>query len=307
MTKTKHALSAATGGLKAAACISLLGLLAACGSKNEASSGQALASVDGKEITVHQLNAELGRGGAREANKQVLDGLVARQLLINAAKKEKLDSNPSVLANMERAKELVLVQSYVQMKLSKPARPTQQEIADFYAQHPDWFAQRKQFEFSELVISNANLNKELNELMVGSRPLEEVAAWLSARNIAFTRLQVTKTSMDLPPPMLAELKTMERGHLFIVKEGEAAILTSLADVKNAPLTQIAAAPQIEQYLLAQRQGQITDQAIGNLRAEAKIDYFDKAKTLKDAAPVATAVEPGAAKDDAVARGLSGLK
>ncbi|WDZ97906.1 EpsD family peptidyl-prolyl cis-trans isomerase [Herbaspirillum sp. WKF16] len=307
-TRTHQGQFAATGALRIAAGVVLLGLLAACGSKNEASSGQALASVDGKEITVHQLNAELGRGGAREASKQVLDGLVARQLLINAARKEKLDANPAVLANMERAKDLVLAQSYVQMKLGKPARPTPQEIDDFYAKHPQWFAQRRQFEFSELVIGAANLSDELNALMVGTRPLDEIASWLNAKRIPFTRLQVTKTSMDLPPAMLDELKTMERGHLFIVREGESAILASLADVRSAPLSQVAAAPQIEGYLMAQKQGQITDQALNQLRAEAKIDYFDKAKSLKDQAPAQAAAEPAApAQGDAVSRGLSGIK
>ncbi|WP_249777449.1 EpsD family peptidyl-prolyl cis-trans isomerase [Herbaspirillum robiniae] len=314
MRRTRYAMRfAATGKLKTAVSIVLLGALAACGSKNEASSGQALASVDGKEITIHQLNAELGRSGAREASKQLLDGLVARQLLVNAARKEKLDSNPSVLADIERAKDLVLAQSYVQMKLSKPARPSQQEVDDFYRQHPDWFAQRKQYEFSELVISNANLSKELNELMTGTRPLEEVAGWLNARNIPFTRLQVVKTSMDLPPPMLEGLKGMERGRLFIVKEGDSAILAALADVKSAPVSQSAAAAQIEQYLVAQGQGRITDQELNRLKADAKIDYFDKAKALKDlaAAPAATTAVQGsgaaAPKDDAVARGLSGIK
>ncbi|KAF1043017.1 MAG: hypothetical protein GAK35_02399 [Herbaspirillum frisingense] len=310
-TKRVITRSAATRGLKNAAVIALLGLLAACGNKSEVSSSQALASVDGKEITIHQLNAELGRSGAREASKQVLDGLVARQLLVNAARKEKLESNPTVLADMERAKDLVLAQSYVQMKLSKPARPSQQEIGDFYNQHPDWFAQRKQFDFAELVISNANMSDELNKMMVGTRPLEEIASWLNAQRIPFTRMQVTKTSMDLPAPMLDGLKGLERGRLFIVKENDSAILTSLADVKSAPLSQVAAAPQIEQYLMAQRQGEITDRELNRLKSEAKIEYFDKAKTLKDlsAAPADPAATTGAApaRDDAVSRGLSGLK
>lgn len=311
-------------GLKVAASVALLGLLAACGSKNEASSGQALASVDGKEVTVHQLNAELGRGGASQATRQLLDGLVARQLLVNAARKEKLDSNPSVLAAMERAKDLVLAQSYVQMKLGKPTPPTAQEVDEFYRRHPDWFAQRKQYDFSELVIANASLSNELNELMRGTRPLEEVAGWLNARHIPFTRVQVTKTSMDLPPPMLESLKDMQRGSLFIVREGESAILAALADVKSAPVSPAAAAPQIEQYLMAQRQGEITDRELNRLRAEAKIDYFDKAKALKDAsgsaaaaaapaasnsaaAPAAVSAEAAPPKDDVVARGLGGIK
>ncbi|WP_433694314.1 EpsD family peptidyl-prolyl cis-trans isomerase [Herbaspirillum seropedicae] len=284
----------AAGALKSGAALLMLALLAACGKEEQAASGQALASVDGKEITIHQLNAELGKGGAREANKQLLDGLVARQVLVNAARKEKLDADPAVLADMERARDLVLAQSYVQRKLAKPTRPSQQEVSTFYDQHPDWFAQRQQYEFAELVIDRASVNEELTKMMVGVRPLEEVAAWLQKQHIPFTRLQVTKTSMDLPPPMLAGVKKMEKGQLFIVNEGDAAILAALADVRNVPLSRAAATQQIEQYLANQRQGEITEQAVARLKADAKIVYFDSAKTLKDnsVAPVADATSPG---------------
>nr|WP_198980347.1 EpsD family peptidyl-prolyl cis-trans isomerase [Herbaspirillum sp. ASV7] len=276
--------------LKTGAALLTLAVLAACGRQAQVSSGQALASVDGQEITIHQLNAELGKGAVREASKQMLDGLVARQLLVNAARKEKLDSNPTVLADMERARDLVLAQSYVQMKLARPSRPTQQDLDTFYAQHPDWFAQRQQFEFAELVIDKASVNEELNKMMVGVRPLEDVAAWLQKQHIPFTRLQVTKSSMDLPAPMLEGVKKMEKGQLFIVNEGNAAILAALADVRNAPLSRAAATQQIEQMLFSQRQGEITEQAVARLKSDAKIVYFDSAKTLKDsnAAPVADA-------------------
>jgi len=276
--------------LKTGAALLTLAVLAACGRQAQVSSGQALASVDGQEITIHQLNAELGKGAAREASKQMLDGLVARQLLVNAARKEKLDSNPTVLADMERARDLVLAQSYVQMKLARPSRPTQQDLDAFYAQHPDWFAQRQQFEFAELVIDKASVNEEINKMMTGTRALEDVAAWLQKQHIPFTRLQVTKSSMDLPAPMLEGVKKMEKGQLFIVNEGNAAILAALADVRNAPLSRAAATQQIEQMLFSQRQGEITEQAVARLKSDAKIVYFDSAKTLKDsnAAPVADA-------------------
>ncbi len=287
---------AAARWLKAGAALLMLGMLAACGRDAPVSSGQALASVDGREITIHQINAELGKGAAREADKQLLDGLVTRQLLVNAARKEKLDNNPTVLADMERARDLVLAQSYVQMKLAKPGRPSQQDINAFYDQHPDWFAQRQQFDFAELVIDKASVSEELNKMMVGVRPLEDVAAWLQKQHIPFTRLQASRSSMDLPAPMLEGVKKMERGQLFIVNEGNTAILAALADVRSTPLARAAAAQPIEQMLFNQRQGEITEQAVARLKSDARIVYFDSAKALKDshATPVAVAAPAGQA-------------
>jgi EpsD family peptidyl-prolyl cis-trans isomerase len=291
--------------------VALLVSLAACGGKKEASSGQVLASVDGQEITIHQLNNELGKSGAAEASKQLLDGLVARQVLVNAAKKEKIDSDPAVLAELERTRDLVLAQAYVRSKIGMPARPTPSEIEGFYQQHPEWFAQRKQYEFAELVIGATSLSKELNDLMTGTRPIEEVAAWLETHRIQYTRLQVVKTSMDLPPAMLNSLKNMERGSLFIVREGPSAILASLQDVKPLPMSLAVATPQIQQYLMQQRQSQMTDQELNRLKAAAKIEYTDKGRALKDLAANAPAQDadtaPAAEKqtpaDDAVSRGF----
>jgi hypothetical protein len=65
------------------------------------------------KITIHQVNNELAKTGGTQVTKQLLDGLVARQLLVNAAKKDKLDTDPAVLADMERSRNLVLAQSYV--------------------------------------------------------------------------------------------------------------------------------------------------------------------------------------------------
>ncbi|HEU4371913.1 MAG TPA: SurA N-terminal domain-containing protein, partial [Telluria sp.] len=74
--------------------------LSACGNKASASKpGQALASVNGEEITVLQLNEELQRAGVGAgqqdaAGKQLLQALIDRQLLQHEAAREKLERDP---------------------------------------------------------------------------------------------------------------------------------------------------------------------------------------------------------------------
>ncbi|NQE48508.1 EpsD family peptidyl-prolyl cis-trans isomerase [Herbaspirillum rubrisubalbicans] len=298
----------------------LIGLVA-CGEKKSASSSsQVVANVDGQEITIHQVNNELAKTGGTEVTKQLLDGLVARQLLVNAAKKDKLDADPAVLADMERARNLVLAQSYVASKLKVPTRPLDQEVEDLYRKNPDWFAQRKQYEFAQLIIAGSNLTPELNALMdqPGKR-LDDVATWLDAHHIQFARQQVIKTTADLPPQMNASLKNMERGSLFVVIEGPTAILTSVQDVKSTPLSLAVATPQIVQYLVTQKQNQASEQLVENLRKDAKIEYSDQAKSFKDmnaqaakanpnaGAAGATGKDPEKVKNDAISRGVAGFK
>lgn len=288
--------------------------LAACGEK-KASSGstQVVANVDGQEITIHQVNNELAKTGGTQVTKQLLDGLVARQLLVNAAKKDKLDTDPAVLADMERSRNLVLAQSYVSSKLKAPTRPSEQEVEDLYRKNPDWFAQRRQYEFAQLIIAGTNLTPELNALMEqpGKR-LEDVVAWLDSHRIQYARQQVLKTSADLPPQMNSSLKNMERGALFVVIEGPTAILTSLQDAKSAPVTLALATPQIQQYLVSQKQNQASEQLVERLKKDAKIEYSEQAKSFKDlgAAPVSTGEgvkDDESGKNEAISRGVTGFK
>jgi len=290
--------------------------LAACGEKKASSSGQVVANVDGQEITIHQINNELAKTGGSEVTKQLLDGLVARQLLINAAKKDKLDTDPAVLADMERARNLVLAQSYVASKIKAPTRPLDQDIEDLYRKNPDWFAQRKQYEFAQLIIARTNLTPELNAILdqPGKR-LDDVVTWLDSHRIQYVRQQVIKTSADLPPQMNASLKTMERGALFVVIEGSTAILTSVQDVKNMPLSLAVATPQIIQYLTVQKQNQASEQLVERLRKDAKIEYSEQSKSFKDLSAStanAGAQESGgkdaeSVKNDAISRGAAGFK
>lgn len=318
MKKGKAAVSL-RHGLAAKALISavLLMAVAACSEKKASSgSSQVVANVDGQEITIHQVNNELARTGGREVTKQLLDGLVARQLLVNAARKDKLDIDPAVLADMERARNLVLAQSYVARKLKAPARPSEQDIEDLYRKNPDWFAQRRQYEFSQLVIAGTNLTPELNNLMEqpGKR-LEDIVSWLDGHRIQYARQQVVKTSADLPLQMNASLKNMERGALFVVIEGPTAILTSLQDIKSVPVSLAVATPQIQQYLMAQRQSQDSEQLVDRLKKDAKIEYSEQAKSFKDmsAAPADSMPAEGAAQQepsvskDTISRGVAGFK
>ncbi|MCS6787312.1 MAG: SurA N-terminal domain-containing protein, partial [Thiobacillaceae bacterium] len=95
--------------------------LTGCGEKagEEAKVTQVVAKVGKDEITVHQLNFELGRlAGNLPANltpeqrkqtaNQVLRGLVDQQLLMQKAIEDKLDRDPKVVQTLESARRQVL-------------------------------------------------------------------------------------------------------------------------------------------------------------------------------------------------------
>jgi hypothetical protein len=74
--------------------------------------------------------------------------------------------------------------------------------------------------------------------------------------------------------------------LFLVQEGQRALLTSIDEVRDAPVSLAIAAPQIAQYLANRKSKELAQAEIQRLRATARIDYLNK-----DLAP--DAATPGA--------------
>jgi EpsD family peptidyl-prolyl cis-trans isomerase len=313
-----------------AALVLLAATLAGCGNKaREAKPGQTLARVDGSEITVLQLNEELARAGVpasqqQQASKQILQALVDRQLLENAAEKEKLDRDPKVMQAIERARALIIAQAYMQKKIGAPQRPGAAEVEDYFNKHPDFFSNRKAFGMNELVIDAHDLTPGLRAAADGAKSLEEVAVWLDAHKVKYGRTQVTRTTSDLPPQVSQKLLALPKGQVFIVNEGERAMLIAIADTRDAPVTLAVAAPQIEQALAGEKNKELAAAEVKRLRADARIEYLNKdlaldpksapanpAAALPGAMPAQASTAPagpaGATDKAALDRGVAGLK
>jgi peptidyl-prolyl cis-trans isomerase C len=316
LSEVKNSLPRNKRLLCGASTVLVVALLTACGGK-EKPAGQSIAKVNDKEITVHQLNEELQRIGNQQnfSSKQVLDALVDRQLLVNKAQDDKIDRDPAVMRAIERAKEQILAQAYLQKKIGSPVKPSKAEVDDFFQKNPDLFAQRKQFELNELIVDAERLTPELNAVLGKSKSLDEVAVWLEEKKTPFERVQVTRTSTDLPSDMVKALKNMAKGQLFTVKEGARSVLIALHDVKEAPVSASSAAPQIEQYLVNKKNKESGEAEIARLRSAAKIEYLNESVISKDKsvtptempAAVAEAKPANASAESHIGRGVAGLK
>lgn len=302
--------------LSAAALVLCAATLTACSKDDapkESKPGQALASVNGDEITVLQLNEELQRLGVgapqqQQAGKQVLQALIDRELLEDEAAKEKIDRDPKVMQAIERARSLIIAQAYMQKRLGEPARPTPAEVEDYFNKNPQFFSNRKQFAMNELIIAANDLTPEVRAAADKAKSLEEIAVFLDARNIKYGRAQVTRSTADLNPQLSSKLLSMPKGQLFAVKEGERAMLISIAEVRDAPVNLTIAGPQIAQYLMNKKQKELAAAEIQRLRGTAKIAYLNKdyapdPNAPKGAAPAA-GNPPGA--PDAGATAVAGV-
>ncbi len=286
----------------------------ACGSEQkEREPGQVLVRVNGEEITISQLNDELMRTGIQAGqhetvSKQLLESLIARQLTLAEGIRNKLDRTPEVMQTIERTKAQAIAQAYLQRITSKIAYPSKSEIDEYFQKHPEFFTQRKQFDMTRLLIATKDLSNELKSTLDTASSLDDVAAWLDGHDVKYVRNQVSRTTADLPVEMTAMFQEENKGKIFIINEQENSSLISVNAIRNNPVTAVAAAPQIEQYLINKKRIEAAEAEITRLRSLAKIEY------LNDSAPVAGAEEPvaidsedkGEASDKSIERGIKGL-
>jgi peptidyl-prolyl cis-trans isomerase C len=252
--------------------------LSACGNKDK-KAGQSLVRVDGAEITVLQVNDELQRAGVKPeqqemATKQLLESLIDRQLILAEAMRNEIDRSAEVVQAIERAKTQIITQAYLKSIGSKIAKPSAAEIEDYYQKHPEYFSQRKQFDVQQLVIATKDFSNDLRSVVDSAKSLDGVAAWLDGHDVRYVRGQLSRSTTDLPENIVAKLKDMQKGQIFIVNEGESSMINLITNIRISPISNKTAAPQIEQFLLNKKVREAAEAEITHLRASAKIEYLN---------------------------------
>ena len=253
--------------------------VAACGNKEKA--GQTLARVNGVDITVLQLNDEIQRANVpadkqEAANKQLLESLIDRQLILEEAMRSKIDRSPEVVQAIERAKAQIIAQAYLQSVTSKVAKPTKAEIDDYYQKHPELFSKRKQFILNQIIIPETSFSDELKQFIDSANTEQEVADWMDQHGVNYTRMQAIRSSMDLPADAVSKLMELPKGKLFLFSEGNNRVLNVIDAIKDSPVMAANAAPLIERFLTNEKMKDAARTEIAHLRSQAKIEYMNGA-------------------------------
>ena len=307
--------------LKRPAVVVALLVLAACGNDKPVKSGQALVKVNTEEITIHQLNTELRFVGAQAANadkeklqKQLVDSLVDRQLLVEEALRIKLDRDGEIMQLLERSKAQILAQAYLQRKVAALPKPSQTEIADYFRAHPELFTQRKLFDLKQVLMSANDFTPEVKAAVDSAKSMEDVAAWLDAHKIKYGKERSNRTTADLPANLLGQLNEISKGTPFVVKDASTALIASLTFLKDVPVAEQAAYADIEKFLVNKKAQEEAAGELARLRKAATIVvYNDQASPTPATAKASESAAATPAKSDTPAagahieRGVAGLK
>jgi EpsD family peptidyl-prolyl cis-trans isomerase len=296
-------------------------LLAACGNDKPVKAGQALVKVNKEEITIHQINTELRFVGAQAANmdkdklqKQLVDSLIDRQLLVEEAVRTKIDRDGEVMQLLERSKAQILAQAYLQRKIAALPKPTPEEIAEYYRSHPELFLQRKLFDLKQIMLSASDFTPEVKVAVESAKSMDDIVVWLDARKIRYAKERANRTTADLPANLLGQLNEISKGTPFVVKDSANALIASLTFLKDVPVAEQAAYPDIEKFLMNKKVQQEATDEVARLRKAATIVVYNEQASQPPAAakapepPAVAAPAPEAKASGAhIERGVAGLK
>lgn len=287
-----------TALLSACLCALLLGACAREGENKPAS--QVVAKVNGTEISIHQVNAVLGRMGpfppqeAADLSKRVLEQVIDQELIVEKAKEKKLDRNPQVLQAIEAARRDVLARAYLEEIASSATRPTAQEIKEFFDANPALFKDRRIFTVREIFVPRRQeLHEALQREVDKGKSISDIAAHLRSGKVAFSTSAAAKSAEQVALELLPDYQRLRDGQTVALVHDGGALVVHMVSAELQPLDEKTASPLIEAFLLSRQRAELMKNAVRHERSIAKVDYLgDFAKLAKNTdAPQSIAPQP----------------
>ena len=256
------------------AAIGVAFLVSSCTKKAE---GQTVAVVNGDEITVPDLNfaldlAKVPEGTDKDkARAAVLQQLVDRRLLAQQAEKEGIDKTPEYLNRQRRANEDLLISMLADRRLKTAQLPSDSEIQNYIATHPESFANREIWSLDQVVFP-APTNAAVKNDIESAHSIDQLIAVLQKDKVAFTRQKNRLDTSAIPPELYGRLSTLPAGEPFALSNGRQMVASAVAGKEAQPLTGDNAKPLAAQAIRKTQTAKSLEALLKSLKSSAKIEY-----------------------------------
>ncbi|MBW8910542.1 MAG: SurA N-terminal domain-containing protein, partial [Sphingomonas sp.] len=193
-------------------------LLAGC---HKEPKGQIVAIVNGDEISMQELNAELqgvripDNVDRKALRKDILQRLVDRKLIVQKAKEQGLDKTPDYISQTRRLEENVLVTMLGQKIAQTVPMPDDRDINQYMSENPSLFGQRQRLLLDQLQFDSPKDVKRLLALR-DAHTLDAVAAGLQQLGITFTRGKGVIDTGRLDPQLMKKINELPAGEPFVL-------------------------------------------------------------------------------------------
>lgn len=254
-----------------------LGVLALCSACQKKAEGQTVAVVNDEEITASELNAELananvqGNADKKVITNRILQGLVDRRLLAEQARKDGIDRSAEYISRQRKLDEELLIGMMANRSLETSKLPSDGEITAFQAKNPQAFANREIWKLEQLQYDTPT-DKAVQDRIIQTKTLEQLASVLTAANIPFQRANNQLVTAVLPAEIYPQLAKLAPGEPFIVPAGNRSVASAIASKSPAPLEGPAARTEAVNAIRRQNSTSLLQKKLKDLRTAAKIEY-----------------------------------
>lgn len=265
--------------------------LAACDKKP---TGQIVAVVNGEEISLAELNQEL-RGARIPDNadkkaimRQLLQRVVDRRLLAQAAKEQGIDRDPAYVSTQRRMSEDLLVQMYAKKAADGIKVPDAAAIDRYISENPAMFSQRSRLKLDQIVF-DMPANPATLKQFENDHSLAAVATTLNKLNIKFAQGEGALDTATVPPQLLQQINALPAGEPFVVPVNGKVVVSVVKGREPVAIPAERARPMAVEAIRGQGLSKIGESRLKEARAKAKIEYqADYAPTPPAKAPATPA-------------------
>lgn len=239
--------------------------------------GQILAIVNGDEISVQELNAELQGvripdSANRDAlRRQVLQRLIDRKLIVQKAREQGLDKTPEFVAQQRRAEENLLVAMLGQKIAATVPMPAETEVTQYIADNPTQFSGRERLLLDQIQFQAP---KDVKKLMIlkDAHSLDQIAAGVQSLGLAFSRGKGVIDTGRLDPQLMAVINKLPPGEPFVLPSNGQYVASVIVGRDPTPtppnVAKLAAAEMVRRKeLIAESKAQVA-----RARSTAEIEY-----------------------------------
>jgi len=255
--------------------------LVACSQKKDV--GQKAASpaamkINGEVITAADLQRQLEESGMPPDSRNGITGktmkvMINKELLRQAAIKEKLDADDKVRASIASTNRMILADANMQKQMAAIGKPTEAEVSAYFNQHPEFFAERKVYDLQEVAIKGASASEAAIKAKLASGvKLNDFLHWLDQQKIAHDAQQLSASSDRMRDDVVKKLKDARVGQAIIVDDTNQLVVVFMNSAQPQPVSLVDASPLIMKRLFNQKVGEGMENTLKKLHDQAKIEY-----------------------------------
>ncbi|HEY6839109.1 MAG TPA: peptidylprolyl isomerase [Geobacteraceae bacterium] len=146
------------------------------------STGQVLAEVNGTNITTDDFKKEVDNlppylkpmTESLDGKKEMLETMVIRELILQQAKKDGIDTSKAVAEKLEDLKKRIIVDTFLKKKVEEQANLSDTELQKFYDQNKEKFRSGDQIKASHILVKDEKKAQEILAQLKGGASFEEL-------------------------------------------------------------------------------------------------------------------------------------